>query len=259
MQLPMIPTAGTFHSEVKFQDIARSPLRTVCEFELELYLEDGGFTHLNGMEYPMRRGNLLIACPGDQRRSTLPFSCRFIRVQPSDELRAMLEACGGVTVMEDLEGCEKRFANVARWFLSDDPFDRLAARSEVLLLLRLVHRQKARLLEQSGGSDVLALALRTIEQRYAQPLTVEDMALDCHVSASYLHRLFTARLGMTPHAALTQRRITAAKALLVNGTEAMADIAWKCGFNSPSYFSDCFRRQVGMSPRQFRDEMAYRL
>ena len=92
-----------------------------------------------------------------------------------------------------------------------------------------------------------------------QPLTVEEIARDCHVSTSYLHRLFMARLGVSPHVALIQRRVTAAKALLVNSREPLAQIAWKCGFNSPSYFSDCFHRQTGMTPRAFRDSMAYQL
>ena len=259
MQTPLIPTAGVFHSVIKFHDIARSPLRTVQEYELELYLEDGGFTYLNGVEYPMRRGNFLIACPGDQRRSSLPFSCRFIRVQPDDALAPLLRAVGGVTVMEDLEACEKHFRHVAEWFLSDDPYDRMAAGAGVLALLRMVHRQQSRLQAEAGDCDVLARALRCIEQMYMRPLSVEDIAHDCHVSASYLHRLFTARMGVTPHEALTQRRITAAKTLLVNSQETMTDIAWKCGFHSPSYFSDCFRRQTGMSPREFRKAMAYQL
>jgi len=260
MELPIIPTAGLFISEVKFHGISRSPLRTVEEYELEFYPEDGGFTHLNGEAYPMRRGNLLIARPGDQRRSTLPFRCRFIRLQPpGDDLRPLLDSLCGVTVMDDPDACEKRFANVAAWRLSDDPYNRFAAAAEVLTLLRQVHRQRERLLEQSGGSDVLTLAMRCIEQRYMQPLTVEDIARDCHVSASYLHRLFVAHLSSTPHAALTRRRVLAAKALLVNTREPISQIAWKCGFNSSSYFSDCFRKQTGQSPREFREGMGYQL
>ena len=259
MQLPIIPTAGVFQSVVKFHDIARSPLRTVNEYELELYLEDGGFTYLNGVEYPMRRGNFLVACPGDQRRSSLPFSCRFIRLQPDDALSPLLRELGGVTVMDDLSACEKSFRHVAEWFLSDDPYNRLAAGAEVLTLLRMVHRQQSRLQAEGDQNDVLTRALRCIEQMYMRPLTVEDIARDCHVSPSYLHRLFMARMGATPHAVLMRRRITAAKTLLVNSEEVLADIAWKCGFHSPSYFSDCFRRQVGQSPRDFRKSMSYQL
>ena len=164
----------------------------------------------------------------------------------------------GVTYTERPESFETAFANVRSWFLSDDPFDRLAAVGEVLKLLQMLRRQRQKTGE-AGEGDVLLAAQNFMEQHFHEELSVEDIAQACHVSASYLHRLFAQQMQLTPHAALIQRRITAAKAMLANEAFPIAEVAWRCGFNSPSYFSDCFRRQTGLSPREFRDSMTYQL
>ena len=261
--IPLIRGAGVFisqqNSQRRFHDGLRTPMRMVDCYELELYDEDGGLMQLNEREYPVKRGTVLVALPGDQRCSTLPFRCCFIRLSGLDaEMEKLLQEVAGVTYTERSESFESSFANVRSWFLSDDPFDRLAAVGELFLLLQLLRRQKQKE-GAAGEGDVLLKAQNCIEQRFHEEISVEDIAQACHVSASYLHRLFAQQLQLTPHAALIQRRITAAKAMLANENYPIAEIAWRCGFNSPSYFSDCFRRQTGLSPREFRDSMTYQL
>lgn len=262
-RIPMIRGAGVFISQQdrqrRFHDGLRTPLRTAESYELEFYDEDGGLMQLNGREYSVRRGAVLVALPGDQRCSTLPFRCCFIRLNGLDaEMEKMIREVAGVTYTERSEGIEAAFANVRAWFLSDDPFDRLAAAGELFMLLRMLRRQRQKAGE-TGEGDVLVRAQDFIEQHFREEISVEGIAQACHVSASYLHRLFAQHLQLTPHAVLIQRRVAEAKAMLANEVFPIAEVAWRCGFHSPSYFSDCFRRQTGLSPREFRDSMTYRL
>ena len=259
--LPVIHSAGTFDSSNKFRSVTQTPERVVTEYELELYHQEGGVSILNGNEYPIRRGLLLIACPGDRRSTTLPFRNHFIRLVNADESFASLfRAVSGAVLLEDDEACRTVFEHVSAWFLSDDPYYRAAAAAEIFQLLRIVRSQsKQRMHLERREDDVVQQAQEYIDKHYHEAFGVEELARVCHVSAPYLHRLFVAHLSSTPHAALTRRRVLAAKALLVNSREPISQIAWKCGFQSASYFSDCFRRHEGMLPRKFRKETGYQL
>jgi len=259
--LPVIHSAGTFDSTSTFRSIVKTPERVVSHYELELYHQDGGISLLNGREYPIRHGMLLIACPGDRRSSTLPFQNRFIRLSEMDVAADRLfRGVAGVTIVEDFEACQGVFERISAWFLTDDPYCRTAAAAEIFQLLHMIHSQR---LQRVNGEprecDIVQQAQEYIEAHYQEVFGVDELAAACHVSTPYLHRLFVNHLNITPHTALVRRRLIAAKMMLINDSAAISDVAWKCGFQSASYFSDCFRRHVGMSPRKFRKETGYQL
>ncbi len=260
-QMSIIRSAGTFDSETFFSPMLQTPERVLNHYELELFVQDSGVSVLNGQEYPIRRGMLLLARPNDIRQSKLPFCNRFIQLQHVDgELQALLDGIAGVVYTEELEAFEASFANIGAWFVSGESYNRAAAVGELMLLLRRIHRLRlSQPLAASREMDVVAMAQRYIEQHYQEEWSVEDLAQVCHVSTPYLHRLFVTRLKTTPHNALMQRRIMAAKVMLINDPSPVAEVAWRCGFSSASYFSDCFRRWVGVSPRKFRQETGYKL
>ena len=63
--------------------------RIVETYELELFHQNTGVSHINGQAYPARRGMLLCAKPGDTRFSELPVKCSFIRISfPVDSASA---------------------------------------------------------------------------------------------------------------------------------------------------------------------------
>ncbi|MBR3873881.1 MAG: helix-turn-helix transcriptional regulator [Clostridia bacterium] len=259
----LIKAAGAFDGESHFRLMKQSPLRILEGYEMELFYEDCGVSILNGIEYPIRRGMLLIARPGDTRSSQLPFRNYFIRLgQPDEQTSQLLDGICGVTQTENCEAYETLFRRISSWFLVDDLYKRAAACAAVYELLHMTHQQRLRQLQEGGETgerDVVLQAEQYIDQRYQEEVSVEEIAKACHVSVSYLHRLFVNRRGVTPHSALNSRRLSAAKSLLINGNCPIADVAWRCGFQSASYFADCFRRCVGVSPRKFRKEKGYQL
>ena len=260
-RLPVIRSAGMFDSKTRFPALVHSPVRMVDEYEMEWYDEDGGVSMLNGREYPIRQGMLLLACPGDMRSTTLPFRNYFIKLEAVEaEFARLYRGVAGVTLMSEVETCGAIFKKASAWFLSDDDYNRAAASALLMDLLRLA---RAQAIHKAAGemreSDVVARAQQYIEEHYQQELSVEELARICHVSTPYLHRLFVGHLGITPHHALLRRRLIAAKYMLINEPCAIAEVAWRCGFQSASYFSDCFRKHVGMSPKAFRRETGYQL
>lgn len=72
-------------------------------------------------------------------------------------------------------------------------------------------------------------------------------------SADYSRKKFKEEIGMTPHEYLISLRINRAKFLLMQDSfVSVANVAEQCGFNDSFYFSNCFKKNVGLSPLQYR-------
>ncbi len=111
--------------------------------------------------------------------------------------------------------------------------------------------------EQSpAGPDGDWIALRQmigyLQTHYAQPIRLEDIAAAGAVCRSKCCRLFQDKLGATPISYLNRYRMEKARELLLSSRLPVTQIAHQCGFDSPSYFSELFRRTYGESPRSIR-------
>ncbi len=90
-----------------------------------------------------------------------------------------------------------------------------------------------------------------IETRFAEALSLGELAALAGTRPQALVRAFTRELGMPPHALQTQLRVNAAKALLRQGA-AIAETAAACGFADQSHLHRHFLRLVGMTPGTYR-------
>jgi transcriptional regulator GlxA family with amidase domain len=88
-----------------------------------------------------------------------------------------------------------------------------------------------------------------------QPLTLEDLSLEVDLSAWHFLREFRTAFGETPHDFLTRLRVERAKELLTISSRPVTEICFDVGFSSLGSFSTLFRREVGMSPAQFRRQV----
>ena len=79
--------------ERPFQHLTVSKPRTLTHYELEFFVDGNGVSHINGQSYPIRKGNVLFACPGDVRYSHLHFCCKFVHFNITDEGFARAVAC----------------------------------------------------------------------------------------------------------------------------------------------------------------------
>src|SRR3546814_9283188 len=84
-----------------------------------------------------------------------------------------------------------------------------------------------------------------------QDLTLTELAESAGFSRFHFLRAFRREVGVTPHAYLTGRRIAAAKRLL-DGDQALSEVALACGFYDQSHFSRSFKGCSGVTPGQYR-------
>jgi AraC-like DNA-binding protein len=95
-----------------------------------------------------------------------------------------------------------------------------------------------------------------IDREYAQPLDVEALARDAHMSAGHLSRQFRQAYGEAPYGYLMTRRIERAMALLRRGDLSVTEVCFAVGCSSLGTFSTRFSELVGMSPSTYRREAA---
>ena len=91
-----------------------------------------------------------------------------------------------------------------------------------------------------------------IDREYAQPLDVEALARDAHMSAGHLSRQFRLAYGESPYSYLMTRRIERAMALLRRGDLSVTEVCFDVGCSSLGTFSTRFTELVGMPPSVYR-------
>lgn len=94
---------------------------------------------------------------------------------------------------------------------------------------------------------------RHVEENFATDINLSDLAKQYKISPGYLSLLFSERTGKSFVEYLTERRIRKAKELLRNTDLRVYEVAHAVGYNDPFYFSNCFKRLVGVTPTEFRD------
>jgi AraC-like DNA-binding protein len=95
-----------------------------------------------------------------------------------------------------------------------------------------------------------------IDREYAQPLDVEALARDAHMSAGHFSRQFRLAYGESPYAYVMTRRIERAMALLRRGDLNVTEVCFEVGCTSLGSFSTRFTELVGMPPSAYRREAA---
>jgi AraC-like DNA-binding protein len=95
-----------------------------------------------------------------------------------------------------------------------------------------------------------------IDREYEQPLDVEALARDAHMSAGHLSRQFRRAYGESPYAYLMTRRIERAMALLRRGDMSVTEVCFAVGCASLGTFSTRFTELVGVPPSVYRRDAA---
>ena len=156
-------------------------------------------------------------------------------------------------------------ASEAPFFPIDDPLDHLARyvsseASSGTLGGGLAHHAAALLADSIGRkfsarerhAGPILRALAIIEERYAEPLTVAELARAAGMAASRFHEHFRRETGHTPAERLAMTRLDRAEDLLRETRLSIAEIALAVGFSDQSALTRSFRRRRGTTPAALR-------
>ncbi len=95
---------------------------------------------------------------------------------------------------------------------------------------------------------------KIIELHRYSNLGTEDLAKLCNLSLSSFKREFTKTFNDTPNNYITLQKLKRAKELLRITEMAISEIAYGVGFNDPFYFTRIFKKKIGLSPTEYRQQ-----
>ena len=120
-------------------------------------------------------------------------------------------------------------------------------------LLPLLTHRKSMLSESLQVIQIADGVTRFIEEHFREDITSHVLSESFNFSAAYLSRCLKKVYGITPLDYLRKVRVENAKFQLTNTENPIEKIALDTGFNSASYFSRIFSKEVGASPIQYRN------
>lgn len=85
--------------------------------------------------------------------------------------------------------------------------------------------------------------------------TVNYMAEHLNISSKYLSDLLKQETGKTAIELIHLHVVSEAKNMLVSGDKSISEIAYRLGFENPPYFSRLFKKEVGVSPKEFQNRL----
>ena len=98
----------------------------------------------------------------------------------------------------------------------------------------------------------LERAADLIRMNFREPIKMTDLSAEIGYGYDYFQHAFRETFGVSPKQMQTNRRINAAKDLLTRGEYNCTEIAYLCGFSDSAQFSAIFKRETGMTPRNFQ-------
>ena len=93
-----------------------------------------------------------------------------------------------------------------------------------------------------------------MEEHFREPVTLELLAKLLHWDKFYFSHQFSNAYGISPIHFLLNLRVEHSKQLLRTTDYSITQVAESSGFSSQNYFSQIFKKNTGISPRQYRQE-----
>lgn len=168
-------------------------------------------------------------------------------------LEELAQAAGFAAILaedNELIECMQRLGDALH------PYDEVRAQYELLgLLLGLQRRDlahaKPHVILIRAQMEMACAVHNEIEEGITSPHDARKLAESFGVSATTLNGYFSSVYGLTIAAYLRKRRMEEAGNLLRNGS-SVADAALKVGYANPSKFATAFKREFGVSPRDWK-------
>ncbi|MEQ8233664.1 MAG: helix-turn-helix domain-containing protein [Gammaproteobacteria bacterium] len=114
--------------------------------------------------------------------------------------------------------------------------------------------------DASTSPDELVVEAQTwIHDRLSQASTVAELAAHLNVGVRTLERRFRTATGVSPRAWWQARRLKLAKELLEQTNLGVGDIAWRVGYADAGYFTRLFRREMLLTPSEYRQTVRAKL
>lgn len=100
--------------------------------------------------------------------------------------------------------------------------------------------------------DIVCQAVCWIDEHYFEELSLISLAEKYHVESSYFSKMFRQITGENLILYITNKRMEKAKEYIAQGELSLSEIGFLVGYDDYTYFSRVFKKNTGLSPREYR-------
>ena len=271
MSSPFVNT----HRDISY-DAAMVSLHSHSYAELIYCRETDGIEYLIGSDrYRLQTGDVLFVPPGISHRPLLPerLHAPYVRdvVWISADLLQQLHGAFAPTAQPVPADLAPLRTKGTQWEMLDQLFDngiaeeqrkqpgwQAAVLGNTLLILSYLQRVYT---ERTAGRipaekpELTDRVTAYIELHYGETITICDLSRHFFVSESTISHQFRQKMGVSLYRYITQRRLIAAKTLILNGMP-LDQVSRDVGFTDYSSFYRAFKQEFGISPRRYRELQA---
>ncbi len=238
----------------------------------------GGLQRVGSQQWQAREGDLYVISPGethdvsklgDAEGWLLEFSADAVEPEGSTSaflswrtnplLYPFVRSSGGEVARfevprEERPEWSRRLRRVESELRTEDSGYREAVGAYLTLILVDVARLARDVVAQLRVQEQPALAgvFQFIEEHYAEPISLKDVARAANLSPGYLTTLVRRRTGRTVLEWIRERRMAEARRLLVETDESVERIGARVGYEDPAYFARRFRSAHKSTPASWR-------
>ena len=106
---------------------------------------------------------------------------------------------------------------------------------------------------QERSGNIIKTAKDYIDAHFDKDISLDDVSKVVNISPYYFSKIFKEESGLNFIEYLTNIRIDKAKNLLENSNLSIKEICVSCGYSDPNYFSRSFKKNVGVTPTEYKD------
>ena len=273
---PVVLRSTLFSAGTSFPAGFRLGTRHVYDYELEYFLFGGGAIMIDGVEWPVAKGDVCFRRPGQHVGGIMPYNCILIcfdllgntgknpvgydfeHVQAFQPYyrNPVLDVLPHV-FRPGAEGVRVLFETILRLYLEDGDSARLQLKGCMLHLLNRLFlearfpadAQDGRAVDPDGRVRETIAYIRT---HLAEPISLGHLASFAGLSPTHFHKRFRQVIREPVNAHVTRLRMEKARECLVETDWPVHRVGAACGYPNPSHFGWLFHKWVGMSPGEYK-------
>ncbi len=224
-----------------------------------IYLKEGsGLFTMNGHTHKLANGDMFVAYPGRTIRYEADTEDMWSIYWIALDENGILPFLNMMDLTEDMPVVHTDFPSAAEHTFEAlfEKFSKNSISDNIMctgLILQLFSYFTADDAVKPTVRNHIDEAMFFLQNHISEPVTIGDCARAVGLVPAYLSRLFRSQVGITPTAWLRNCRLQRAAVMLKETDLTVSEISQAVGIRDPLYFSRCFSKKFGCSPKKYRE------
>lgn len=223
---------------------------------LEYVVEGSGTLEINGQTLYPQKGDIFFLTEGSRHK--------YYSEKDNPWHKYFVSFCGPVAeaLVENyvpretylFKNCflEREFSKIFEIAFDGDDEEKIHSKisSELFKIFNFIYDRR-----RAESEDLADKIKRSIDDHIADGFNLEKLCADMNYSKNHLINIFSQKFGITPYQYYKNSRIKLAREYLTNSQMTIGEISVALCFSDQQYFSQSFKKEIGCSPKKYREMM----